>query len=71
MWITQTWFESSTKWYILSVLYVIVPLNFVKLFLAYDQRYSLEISTGMRIIVHGESEYAIFIFRERTLQNPS
>ena len=41
------------------------------MFLAYDQRYSLEVSTGKWIIVHAESEYAIFIFRERTLQNPS
>ena len=55
----------------LSVLYVIVPLNVVQMVLAYDQRYSLEVSMGTWINNHAESEYAIFISREHTLQNPS
>ena len=67
----RTWLKFSAKWYILSVLYVIIPLNAVKMFLAYDQRYSLEVSMETWINDHAKSEYAIFTFRENILQNPS
>ena len=71
MWITRCWFESSAKRFIYFVLHIIFPLNFVKILLAYEQRYSLKISTATRVIDHAESENAIFILRESTLQNPS
>ena len=51
--------------------YFVFPLNFVKIFLAYGRRYPLEILTATEVIDHAESEYAIFIFWEPTLQNPS
>ena len=54
-----------------SVLYMIFRLNFVKSFLAYGQKYPLEISAATGVIDHAESEYAIFIIREPTLQNSS
>ena len=50
---------------------VFLPLNFVKIFLPENQRYPLEIWTATGIIDHIESEYAIFIYREHILQNPS
>ena len=46
-------------------------MNLVKILLAYDRRYPLEISTEMRLNNHPKTEYAIFILREHTLQNSS
>ena len=66
MWITRSRFKSNAKWFIFSVLYIIFSLNFVKIFLAYGQMYSLEISGATGVIDHTESEYAIFIIREPT-----
>ena len=54
-----------------SVLYMVFPLNFVNIFLAYNQRYRLEISTATGVIDLVESEYAIFILQGRILQNSS
>jgi hypothetical protein len=69
--ITRYWFESSAIYIFCSVLYVALPLNFVKIFLACGQRYPLEISTGTGVTDHAESEYAIFIHRQHTVQNHS
>ena len=48
---------------------MIFRFNFVKMFLAYGQKYPREISVAMGINDHAESEYDIFIMRQPTLQN--
>ena len=52
-----------------SVLYMIFQWNFVKIFLAYGQKYPVEISAETGVIDHAKSEYVIFIIREPTHQN--
>jgi hypothetical protein len=47
------------------------PLIFGKFFFAYDQRYSVEISTPTGVIDHANSEYEILFFSENSFQNPS
>ena len=48
-----------------------LPLIFVKIFFACDQKYPLQISTGMGVIDYADSECAVFSDRQRFFQNCS
>ena len=56
--------------YFFSVLYTFLPLSFVKIFLAYDQRYPLEIWTATWIIDHAESRICYFYLSETYPSKP-
>ena len=70
MWITRSWFGSNPKRFFCRSLYYF-SVKFCQSFLAYGQKYPLEISATTEVIKHAEPEYGIFIVRQRSLENPS